>query len=73
MEGLPLPWEIELSCVREGTTLQVVSGKEEEPKLVFTVQYGGGNCREFEAQEYDTVGDLTNDIAEWRGVPPSEL
>ena len=73
MEGLPLPWEIELSCVGEGTTLQVVSGKEEESKLVFTVQYGGGNCREFEVQEHDTVGDLMNDIAKWRGAPPSEL
>ena len=44
MEGLPLPWEIELSCVGEGATLQVVDGKEEEPKLMFKVQYGGEEC-----------------------------
>ena len=49
MEGLPLPWEIELSCLGEGTTLQVVNRELEEPKLVFTVQYGGEDCREFEA------------------------
>ena len=73
MEGQPLPWEIKLSCVGEGSALQVVSGKKEELKLVFTVQHGGGNCREFKAQEHDTVGDLPNDIVERRNALPSKL
>ena len=33
MEGLPLPWEIELSCVGEGTTLEVASREKEEETL----------------------------------------
>ena len=40
---------------------------------MFTVQYCGEECREFEAQECDIVEDLINDITEWRGAPPSEL
>ena len=35
MEGLPLPWEVDLSCVGEGTTLEVTSRKKEEETLAF--------------------------------------
>ena len=40
VEGLPLPWEVDLSCVGKETTLKVASRKDEDKKLAFPVQDG---------------------------------
>ena len=65
MEGVPLPWEVDLSCVREGITLEVASRKEEERKLAFPVQDNSQGYRTFEAQDGDTVAQLMNEVAKW--------
>ena len=72
MEGLPLPWEIELSCVGEGTTLEVASRKEEET-LAFRVQDGSRGYRTFMTQAGDTVAQLTNEVAAWCKERPDNL
>ena len=64
-EGLPLLWEVNLNCAGEGTTLEVTSSRkvEEERKLVFPVQDGRRGYRTFEAQDGDTMANLTSEVA----------
>ena len=73
MEGLPLPWEIELSCVGEGTTLEVASREKEEETLAYRVHHGSRGYRTFETQAWDTVARLTNDVAVWCNERPDNL